>query len=352
MGEKDRSKAELIEELAALRESEEACRRYLDAMGDALMVLDPDKAVIEVNDAALGLWRYKSKGELLGRSMVHFFPERDLAVHYARMERAVRTGEVMPFETHVLTKDGQEVVVMLSGTAMRDTSGDLRGFVGVFRDITKLKRLEATVEQLTAMERQKLRSDLHDGTNQLLAGARLMATSLAQRLTISDPEAAGEASEIAQVVGDVQVSVREIAEGLGPLSPGPEALAAALLELTIRTRDMYGVSCRFTSTQRVLIEDADAATQLYLIAQEAVANAAKHAQAENIEVTLSDQDGIVWLVVHDNGIGFDDESRGEGMGMGIMRDRSEKIGASIDIGSRKSGGTIVSCSWKKAPRPE
>jgi two-component system CheB/CheR fusion protein len=352
MSDSNKSKAELIEELAALRESEEACRLFLDAMGDALMVLDTSKKVIEVNQAALDLWGYGSKGEMLNRPFVDYFPEQFLKQHYTRMEVAVRTGEVIPFETVVLTKDGQEVVVMLSGTAMRDAGGDLRGFVGVFRDITKLKRLEATLKHLTAMERQKLRSDLHDGTNQLLAGARLLATGLSQRLSTTHSDAAACASEIAQIVGEVQVSVREVAEGLDPLPAEPEALALALRELAYRTRDIYGIPCRLTSSEPVLIEDTDAATQLYLIAQEAVANAAKHAQAGRIDVTLSEQDEVVRLVVKDDGIGFPEESRNEGMGLGIMRDRSEKIGASFDVDPRKAGGTVVTCSWKKNPRPE
>jgi len=343
------SKDELIKELVTLRESEKTYRLYLDAMGDGLLVLDPQKNVMAVNTATVELWGYSAKEEMLNLPFVQLFPKRELNKHYVQMGKAVRTGTVRPFETIALTKSGNEIPVMLAGTAMRDDEGDLQGFAGVFRDITKLKRLENTIKHLTAMEREKLRGDLHDSTSQLLAGARLLATSLARRLSAAHPEAAANATEIALIVGDAQVSIREVAAGLRPLSARPDALVIALFELAVRTEETHGIPCRFTSREHVLIENSEAATQLYLIAQEAVSNATKHSQAGRITVTLSEQNKVLSLVVRDDGIGLSKEQPNAGMGMGIMRNRAKKIEASLDVGHGETGGTVVTCVWKNTP---
>lgn len=295
------------------------------------------------------LWDYDTKAEMLGLNLTDVFPERTLGRHYAEMKEAVDTDSLRPFETVALTKYGNEIPVLISGTALKDAKGELLGFVGAFRDITERKRLEQSLANIAEAERERLRRDLHDSVGQQLTGLRLLVTSLSRELSPTHPGVAARAAQIDQIAGDVMTSVRQIAKGLEPLSAGPDALVTALHELASHINSLYDVQCRFTSRQPVLVQNPDAGTHLLLIAQEAAANAVKHAQAGRITISLSERNSTLRLVVRDDGVGLSGRKQHKGMGMGIMRSRATLIGASFDVQAGKAGGTVVTCSWKKTP---
>src|SRR5262249_19794953 len=84
----------------------------------------------------------------------------------------------------------------------------------------------------------------------------------------------------------------------------------------------------------------------YRIAQEALNNAAKYAEARRVWVRLRLAPGGPELVVEDDGIGFDPEEVGAGhLGLGIMRERCTRVGAEFGLESRRGGGTRVSVRW-------
>jgi len=86
---------------------------------------------------------------------------------------------------------------------------------------------------------------------------------------------------------------------------------------------------------------------LYRIAQEALNNIAKHSGAGQANVSLTCQEDQAELEVIDNGQGFAIESARSGsLGLGIMRERAAKIGASLDIDSKPGKGTRVTVIWK------
>ncbi len=169
MKDENKTKEQLINELAKLRQkisaleasetdhmqAEEELKKsetYIDAMGDALIVLNMQRQVIRFNKAAIELLGY-SQGEVPNLTFEKLFKEKEYDKHYAEMKRAVETGNVRAFETYLLKKDGKEVPVLLSGTAMKDTKGGPIGFVGVFRDITNNKRLEEELKKLVITDK-------------------------------------------------------------------------------------------------------------------------------------------------------------------------------------------------------
>jgi PAS domain S-box-containing protein len=140
----------IFEDITERREAETELRKaavYLDAMGDALWVLDAKMNVVKVNKAAIALWGYDTKEETLGLNLTDLFPESVLSQHYAKMKEAVDTGTLKRCESVALTRDGNEIPVMGMGTAMKDAGGELLGFVGVYRDITQRKRVEDALRE-------------------------------------------------------------------------------------------------------------------------------------------------------------------------------------------------------------
>ena len=90
---------------------------------------------------------------------------------------------------------------------------------------------------------------------------------------------------------------------------------------------------------------------IYRIVQESLNNAAKHSEADNVRISLRRAEEMLELTIEDNGIGFDpttlSHQREPGTGMGIdgMRERTELLGGSFTIRSKREEGTVVKASW-------
>jgi signal transduction histidine kinase len=101
------------------------------------------------------------------------------------------------------------------------------------------------------------------------------------------------------------------------------------------------VICTSDCPEPVSVADNLIATHLYLIAQEAVHNAVKHAGARTVHITLKAEEGLV-LSVQDDGTGIPAQP-GEGLGLRNMRNRAAIIGAKLTIEPAQPAGTVVAC---------
>jgi two-component system CheB/CheR fusion protein len=138
----------------------------------------------------------------------------------------------------------------------------------------------------------------------------------------------------------------------------PAGLMAALRDLASTTESCHHVRVLVTGKGAQHVRDGRVANQLYRIAQEAVANAVKHAQADTIHIELTVTTGVTQLRVRDNGVGMHSTARGDGLGLRIMRYRAESIGGRLSIrsvGARLSirsidgAGTTVTCALRETP---
>jgi signal transduction histidine kinase len=84
---------------------------------------------------------------------------------------------------------------------------------------------------------------------------------------------------------------------------------------------------------------------LYRIAQEAINNVVKHAQASRAGITLDDDGGKITLQIQDNGIGFNVKVQPQGLGLSIMHERAEDIDATLHINSQPDKGTKILVEW-------
>ena len=97
--------------------------------------------------------------------------------------------------------------------------------------------------------------------------------------------------------------------------------------------------------ESLTIADVNVATNVYRIAQEAVANAIKHGRARAILIRLAAHNGRTTLQVRDDGRGFRVKSRQSGMGLHTMRYRASMIGGSLEIRRDGVRGTLVTCCF-------
>ena len=183
-------------------------------------------------------------------------------------------------------------------------------------NITRRKELEREVVEIASLEQRRIGQDLHDSVSQELTALNMLAGNLAETLR-SDPSNASRLVErLVLGLQRSQQELRAVMRGLLPVSVDAEGLMAALSDLANRTKQKDKVTCVFDCPKPVLVEDNLIATQLYLIAQEAVHNAVKHARCQNIRISV-ESDQLLVLRVQDDGIGIPDQPAENHGGLGL-----------------------------------
>ncbi len=216
-------------------------------------------------------------------------------------------------------------------------------------EIQERRQLERDVARIGDEERRHLGSEVHDGVCQQLTGALLRCQAMELRLDQGASPSSAELRALSSLLGDSINEARAVAQGLCPLEPSPEALAPALRGLARRTHTLSGVPCEFIVAGDVRVEDPAIAQHLYRIAQEALSNAVRHAQASRIAVELrGSEDGLV-LRVEDNGVGSAGAVPSSGMGLRTMSYRARILEGEFKIEAGPGGGTLISC---RVPRPQ
>ena len=204
--------------------------------------------------------------------------------------------------------------------------------------------------EISTREQRRIGHDLHDGVCQQLAGIALMTSSLAEELEEQAAPHAAQAERISGMINEVVDHTRGIARGLFPIWLEENGLYSALEELATNAGELFKLTCRFTCMKAPPELSNTIALHLYYIALEAVANAAKHGGARNVEIRLDRQDDAFSLSIRDDGGGFSVQgAAGGGMGLRIMNYRAQVIGAFLRVQSEPGTGTCVTCLFKPSP---
>jgi PAS domain S-box-containing protein len=227
--------------------------------------------------------------------------------------------------------------------ATRLELGGERYTVHVVQDVTERRALERELLEISNREQRRIGSDLHDGLGQELTGVALMLRGLASSVKRGQPATPADLDELVALVNGAIESTRSLARGLSPIELERGGLVYALRALAVRARDLYGLDVRFRSRvwPELTLEPA-ATTHLYRIAQESLTNAARHAQATRVAITLNARGRAVTLTVADDGRGLPPEA-GTGMGLKIMRYRAQMMGGELTVGPASPEGTRVTC---------
>ena len=211
--------------------------------------------------------------------------------------------------------------------------------------IAERRRLELELLEITEKERRRIGLDLHDDLGQQLSGLALMTKGLELKLAKRRARETSDAARIHNLVQQAMSHARDLARDLATLDLKGDDLPAALDGLARHAAELFKISCRFKAEGNLPSLEANIASQLYKIAQEAVTNAIKHAKAKTIGISLANGSNEIILEVHNDGLPFSNlKGRSTGMGLRIMNYRASLVGASLEIIGDGPRGTRVICS--------
>ena len=200
----------------------------------------------------------------------------------------------------------------------------------------------------TAEERRRVAREIHDGIAQELSYLGYFVDGLAAEARGTNESLETQLhqlrSEITRIVSELRMSIFDLRSEVDVHG----GLGAALSEYVRTVGRQSGLTVHTSLAESANRLPADTEAELLRIAQEAITNARKHAEAENLWVTLSvDPPGAV-LRVEDDGRGLG-RARSDSYGLQIMRERAKRLRTTVSIVPREPRGTIVEVSLRGEP---
>ena len=197
----------------------------------------------------------------------------------------------------------------------------------------------------TLEERNRLARELHDAVKQEIFALSLSAASIRQLLSRDPAQASVRLAALEEQARTIHQEMDDLIHQLRPAALDNRGLATAVRELTGVWERQYGLGMNYSvHGERELPLQVE--HTLYRIAQEALNNVARHAEADQAEVVLDYRLEHVVLQITDDGLGFEPATSGSlGLhGLQSMQERMQEIGGQLTIDSSKGRGTTVTAT--------
>ena len=340
----------VLHDVTPRREAEERAARsqqefeaVVNTAVDAIITIDEDGEIQSFNQAATRMFGYDAD-EAVGQNVRILMPEPHASRHDAYIKRYLDTGEARIIgrgrEVLARRRDGTTFPADLAVSEINHS----RRFTGVLRDLTSRRDLERRLVDSQYATRRTLARELHDGMGGTMAGIGMLAATLSAQLRKTGSPLAERADELIGAIDQANQQLRGVTEGLLPVADVPEGLMDSLQRLVDQCETAHGLESRFECEVPIQLDDPTIASQLYRIAQEAVTNVVRHAQAQHLTVTLGEEHGLLRLEVSDDGVGFQEIPDGHrGLGLVSMQQRCAQLGGQWSVAPGQDGGTRVTC---------
>lgn len=247
--------------------------------------------------------------------------------------------------------DGDEII----GELFLANSCKPGGFTAEDEELVRLLAAHAAIALVNARlyehsrelsiveERNRIARELHDAVSQKLFSLRLTADAASALIDRDPKRAADELATVRRLAAEASSELREIVVGHRPPDLDGDGLDKALRKHVELLDRVHEPALRFAGCDCVPTLTEQGQEAVYRIAQEAMHNALRHANATRIDVVLTVDDGVTILQVSDDGVGFVPVSTtaGRKLGLASMRERAEAAGGTLAVTSNPGGGTTV-----------
>ncbi|MCF8143338.1 MAG: PAS domain-containing protein [Deltaproteobacteria bacterium] len=362
-GELEQRVRELEKEAARRKEAEEALRAseaqkraILDASVDRIRYVDKDLRIIWGNKTTV-LFHGMSPEDLVGKTCYEMFLGRDTPCEGCATLKARETGRLertVMYHPKIKGLD-RETYWDTYCVPLKNSGGEVEGFIQIGRDITRQKMAEARIHTLSQQllkaqenERERISQYLHDHVGQELSLIKIGCETLLDGYPDVAPEVGHRLARLSKTVQGTITAVRGLAYDLRPPGLDQLGLAQAVFQLCEDFSENSGLKVDFQAAgMDDLKMDPDIEINLYRLFQEALNNIEKHADADHVMIRMVASHPNIILCIEDDGKGFDVEgsllraSSEKRMGLGSMEERVSLLDGNLRIRSRLMGGTKI-----------
>jgi PAS domain S-box-containing protein len=332
-------------------------------MNESVVVADLERSMIFVNPAFLRTYGY-TEDDLIGKDVAIMTRGEDREYFLDVVLGAALAGGWRG-EIPNVRKNGEAFPALLSTSAIRDRHGKPSAIIAIVRDMSEQKELQRKLDEISRQrmidlrtfttevqetqeeERRRIARELHDDLGQKLSELKLVMEVFEDEAPGRSPKVRAKLKQFEQQIDSLIDSVRRISSDLHPTALDDFGLVIALQLLCREFEKIHRISTSFhTHDVNASRYDHRIEIEFYRIAQEALANVAKHSRASRASVTLTGGAEKLSLVVEDDGAGFDPQAtapKGPDHGFGLisMHERAARLGGSWHVESRAGEGTKI-----------
>ena len=335
------------------------------ASSDAIITIDDAQRIVLFNPAAEAIFRCPVN-DAIGSPIDRFIPDRFRKTHKQHVERFGVTGvsERRMGRQLVLSglrANGTEFPIEASISQIDDAKGKL--YTVVLRDVTarvdaenaltasreELRKLSANLQRVREEDRKRVARELHDDLGQQLTALKMDLSSVQEALENGKEVPPSVLTQLQAMRGLVDMtiaSMRRIAADLRPVMLDDLGLLPAIEWLTDDFTSRYGIAVERRIESGDMAFSYNGATTLFRIAQEALTNVARHAEATRVALTLVVKEDQCILRISDNGRGATSpmasaKRAGESFGLIGVRERANMLGGSVSIETAVQHGFTI-----------
>ncbi len=333
-----------------LRSSEERFRQLFHTAPSAIVSWSPSGDLLDRNERANALFGWEA-GVAVDVKPWRLFA--DARIGRDAFIRVLRDHEDLSFTAEAKRVNDAPRRCRWHFAHSFDARGELSSITALIADLSKqdedarsLNRLRASLADAEETERSRIARELHDDLSQRLAALAMEAHIVDESLSDSDVGRHQMIPSFRSALENITSDVHSLSRKLHPTIVDDLGLTKALRSESTRRGELRKMEVRVTFHGNVVDPPRDIALPLFRIAQEALSNATRHSGAKEIDVQLSATDGVLELVVEDDGCGIDQETfqAGGGVGLNSMRERARLKGGDLVLQNRPGGGTRVVAS--------
>ncbi|OFA03427.1 PAS domain-containing sensor histidine kinase [Duganella sp. HH101] len=247
-------------------------------------------------------------------------------------------GQHFPLEGSIssLAENGHRIYTII----LRDITERKQVQEQLEQSYSQLRELSAALQTIREEERKHIARELHDDLGQLLATLRVDLALLQQQHS-NDAVARKLQAGMDELLMSAITSLRRIASNLRPRALDEGGLYFALESLRQEFVARYGIACTLDANEEDLILDDAYSTAIFRIAQEALTNITRHAEARKVMLSLYRTDSMLQITIHDDGRGIAEKDMDKASSFGLIGMRERVWALHGDISIVSDGGTRI-----------
>jgi PAS domain S-box-containing protein len=341
---KDLSKIKKYEQ--TLRETGEKYRKIFQESTDCIFVIKLNGKFLELNQAGINLFKFPDQKVWRLNFFFDFINDKYKKELFKQEVR--KNNSVVNFKMKIRNYNNEIIDCLVSTSKINDQNGDVIGFQGIIKDVSRQKETEnlviRTIVDTQEKERRRIVKDLHDSLGQQLSAIKFYLGTLKSVYSdITDPKFQELLLKSNNALEDALVELWNICFNLMPGTLQNFGLRYALIELCKKIE--FDNMMKFTISIDKDFPDLDKTleTTIFRIVQEFINNSIKHGEATQIKIQINKMSNEILMILKDNGKGFEvkklEDYNYMGIGLRNVESRVKSYNGSLRIISAVGSGT-------------
>ncbi|MBL4624776.1 MAG: PAS domain S-box protein [Flavobacteriales bacterium] len=333
----------LGEELSATTISRDYFSKIYNSVGEMLFVLNEAGDIMDANSTAQNKLGIASMA-LGSVNITSFFGKNESSLA-SIIDQLNKSGHYSAECVFLPAESLTEIPVNCNYAHIKDSSESESKYLLVATDITERKQTERlilkTIVETQENEQRRVAEDLHDSLGQELSTVKLLLSSISSR-ELKEQELLVHCKGL---LDSSIVSLRNTCFNMMPSSLKRYGIAEAVKQLIHKIKFQEKMKFHFKTSENLVIANKGIQVALYRIIQEFVNNSIKHAECDNVNISIAQDFEKIYLRINDDGKGFDYTSKYASNGLNNMESRVKAYNGVIEMKSEIGKGTSLEVSF-------